>query len=155
MSSVTIAAFRTKLQSFSDSNTYPDWMVQFWLDAADMFTNEQRWGDARPFGICLYVAHFISVDALMAQEVALGGVGGLRSGAISSESGDKVSVTYDLTGTAEEGGGHWNQTVWGKRYIHMARLMGMGGLQVGVPGDDCGGASAFQGGAAWTGPMSW
>lgn len=133
MSSVTIDTFRTKLPLFEDSNVYDDITLQFWLDAADLFVGEQRWGDVRPLGIQMYVAHMITVDALMAKEVAMGGIGGLRGGMVTSESGDSVSVSYDLTGSSEADGGHWNQTVYGRRYIRMMRLMGAGPVQVGVP----------------------
>lgn len=148
MSQITIEQFRQAMPGFSDSAVFDDPSLQLWLDAADKLHHEERWGDLLTLGKQLFVAHYITVDALMAKEAGMGGIGGLRSGAITSEGGDSVNVSFDVSGTTEVDAGHWNQTVWGKRYIRLARLVGAGPVHVGAgSGGDNVSASA------WAGPL--
>lgn len=147
MSTVTIQAFRETLPMFADSNTFDDPTLQFWLDLGDKLHNADRWGDLLATGIQLFAAHYISVDAVMAKEAARGAPVGLRGGAIVSESGDSVSISFDNSGTNEDGAGHWNQTVWGKRYYRLMRLVGAGPVQVGA---ETGGVNVSS--SAWAGP---
>lgn len=137
MSSVTVTQFREQLPLFADSAVYDDPMIQFWLTFADGFVNADRWGpELRPQGICLFVAHFISRDAVMAREVAAGGVAGLRGGQIASEGVDGVNVSFNVSSTDLENGGHWNDTIWGKRYLQFSRLLGAGPVHIGIPSPD-------------------
>lgn len=148
MSQMTIEQFRQAMPAFSDSAVFDDPSVQFWLDAADKLLSAERWGDLLSLGRNLFVAHYVTVDALMAKEAGMGGIGGLRGGAITSEGGDSVNVSFDVAGAAEVGAGHWNQTVWGKRYIRLAWLVGAGPVHVGAgSGGDNVSASA------WAGPL--
>jgi hypothetical protein len=133
MSNVTVDAFRQALPTFGDSAVYDDPTVQFWLTFADNVVNRERWGDAADQGIMMFVAHFITRDAVMAREVAANGIGGLRGGMISSEGADGVQVSFNVTATDLENGGHWNDTIWGKRYLQFSRLFGAGPIQVGAP----------------------
>lgn len=150
MSSITIAQFRSALPMFADSGKYPDPDVQFWLDVADaqLLPRAERWANLLTLGMQMFVAHYITVDALMMAEGNMGGPMGIRSGAIASESGDKVSVSYDLTGTTEEGAGQWNQTVWGKRFWQLSQMVGAGPVQV---SPESGGDNVSA--SAWAGPL--
>lgn len=151
--SMTIAQFRASCGgAFKDSAVYPDPDVQFWLAAAKTLLVAERWGgedsDLYKLGTQCFVAHYITVDALMTKEATMGGVGGLRAGPIASEGGDKVNVSFDMASVSEDGGGHWNQTVWGKRYYRLARMVGAGPVQVSAEsGGDTVSASA------WAGPI--
>jgi hypothetical protein len=40
-------------------------------------------------------------------------------------------VSYDTGSIIEQGGGVWNATTYGMRWIQLANLVGMGGVQVG------------------------
>lgn len=143
---VTIAQFRDKLPAFEDSNKYPDSSVQFWLDVAVKMHNAERWGNMLDTGIVLYTAHHVVGDALAAMEGARGGAPGMRGGMIASESGADVSVSFDTTSASEKDAGHWNSTVYGRRWYRLSRLFGAGPVQVGAPS---GGDVVF---SAWAGP---
>lgn len=147
MSIVTLDQFRAAVPAMADVYRFPDPSIQIWLDAADARMNADRWGDLYTVGACMFAAHFVSGDTLMLKEGTRGGAPGLRSGAITSESGDSVSVSFDTSGTNIDGDGHWNQTIYGKRFKELSRLVGAGPVQV---GQDATGVIAS---AAWYGPQ--
>lgn len=150
MSTVTLTQFRAIYPIFEDSETYPEPQVQFFLDLADKTLNPDRWGESFSFGASLFVAHFITRYALAAKEAANGGVGGLRGGVVSSESGDSVAVSFSVSESMESDAGHWNGTEWGRQYIHFARMFGAGPMQVGA---ESGGANVSA--STWAGPPMW
>lgn len=153
MSTVTVQQFQAAFPVFSDSNKFPEPQVQFWLDLADKVHNADRWGDVLSTGIMLYVAHHLSGDYMATKEVARGGAPGLRSGVISSEGGDNVNVSFDTTIGSEEGAGHFNTTIFGKRWFALAQLHGAGPVQVGLPSGGDVMSSAWAGPpVAWLGP---
>jgi hypothetical protein len=133
MSTITIAEFRVTIPSMADSARFPDPSVQMWLDNADRLVNAERWGDNFRMGACLMAAHFLTSMALSDEEAAAGGIAGLRAGAIVSESGDSVSVSFDGSSAMEDSAGHWNMTTFGKQYLRFARMFGAGPVQVGAP----------------------
>ena len=65
---------------------------------------------------------------------------GIQTGAISKKAVDKVSMGYDAQAGLELDGGHWNLTEYGTRFLNLARMAGMGGVQV------TGGCGDFPGG---------
>lgn len=132
MAALTLTEFRAAMPAFSDPAVYDDPQVTMYLAAADKMVGDQ-WGDLRAIGMQLWTAHHLVIDALASQEAANGGVPGLRSGAIASEGGDSVNVSFDVTGSNEADAGHWNQTSYGKRFIHFARMFGAGPIQIGGP----------------------
>lgn len=146
MSTVTVQQFQTAFPAFSDSNKFPEAQVQFWLDFADQMHNADRWGGMLANGIMLYVAHHLSGDYMAMREAARGGAPGLRSNVISSEGGDNVNISFDTTSSSEEGAGHFNSTIYGKRWYALAQLHGAGPVQVGIPS----GGDVMSG--AWAGP---
>lgn len=144
--------FRTQMPAFRDSAAYPDEMINMWAGYAPMFVNAARWGDAYELGQRLWIAHQVTLDGIGNEEGARGGLVGFVRGPISSESGDKVSISYDTAAAMEEGAGHWNLTVYGLRFVQLARMFGSGALQVGPSefGPTLGGYSR-----AWPGPISF
>jgi hypothetical protein len=106
-------------------------------------------GGVLPLGVMLFVAHNLVIEAFNAQTVDVGGLPGVNKGAIASETPGSVNVSYDTAGSSIEKAGHFNLTTFGTRYIMLARMAGMGGIQVGTPG--CGPfGPGF--GAPWFGP---
>jgi hypothetical protein len=53
----------------------------------------------------------------------------VAAGMVARKTVDKVSVTYDTASAMEEDAGHWNLTVYGTRFIRLARMVGTGGMQ--------------------------
>src|SRR5208282_2001507 len=83
-----------------------------------------------------------------------GGWPGISKGAISSEAAGAVNISYDTQVTMEEDAGHWNNTVYGTRFIRICKMHGAGPVQIG-PG--LGLAGTVPGyntnvGRAWSGP---
>ncbi len=149
---VSVANFRQNFPEFVSVTTYPDAMVQFWLDIAYVMLNPTRWATALDYGIQLFVAHNLVLEAQAQKAAANGGIPGLAQGAVSSKSVDKVSVSYDVGSGAELAAGHWNLTNYGRRFIHIAMMMGAGPVQIGTPyGSD----QPLLMAGAWTGPWTW
>lgn len=124
-------AFRAAFPEFSDKARYPDAMLTFWSGLATAQVNPCRWKDQTSVGIFLYVAHEITMAAQNFQTGSLGGVPGSGSpGAISTKTIGSVSVSYDTASSSEKDAGWWNATNYGRQYIHLARLFGVGAVQL-------------------------
>ncbi len=147
---VTLADFRSGMTAFQDSNVFSDDDVIFYLDIANRTVNADRWKELYAKGVMLQVAHYATLAALARKEMAMGGVGGIRAGAISSETGDMLSVTFDASSVMSDGAGQWNATVYGRQYWQLSQLFGAGPLQSGVPGP-CDPIYA----GAWPGPVGY
>lgn len=128
---LTAAQFRQLQPGFADSSVYTDESIGGYLTLAASMLDPNRWADWRPLGMALMVAHYLSLDAREAKAAARGGIPGQASvGILSSKSIGGVSAGYETSSGAETGAGQWNMTSFGRRYIHMARLVGAGGVQV-------------------------
>lgn len=130
---ITVANFRTSFPEFTDAPKYPDSQIQFWLDVGTLLVNAERWGDLTYLGVFLFAGHNLALEYQAIKTSATGGIPGLSSGLLSSKSVDKVAAGYDTATGSEIGGGHWNLTIYGKRYYRMAKLLGAGPVQVSVP----------------------
>lgn len=126
--------FRELQPGFGDSSVYTDEAIGLYLTLAASMLDPNRWYDWRPLGMALMVAHWLSLDA---REVAIAKRGGIPGqgaiGILSSKSIGSVSASYDVSSGSETDAGQWNMTTFGRRYIHMARLVGMGGVQITGP----------------------
>lgn len=142
---------RLDFTEFSSTATYPDPLLTFWLTVASKLVNEQRWGDLYGMACELFAAHNIILEARARKDAVGGRVPGLSTGILNSKSVDKVSAGYDTSSSMELDAGHWNLTIYGQRYIRLARLHGAGPLQIGAPGPtvDAGAVSG-----AWAGPFA-
>jgi hypothetical protein len=110
---------------------YSDDAINMYLTLAASMCDPARWNDWRPLGMALMVAHWLSLDAREAATAAKGGIPGQSGiGILSSKGIGQVSAGYDVTSGTERDAGNWNLTTFGRRYIHMARLVGMGGVQI-------------------------
>lgn len=147
--SVTTTQLRGDFPALKDPSVFPDEVLNFWLTVAQQMVNLDRWGNLWSLGVELFAAHHSIIDIYNQDTVNNGGIPGLNRGAINSESAGPVNLSYDTAGSSEEGGGHWNLTTYGTRYLHTARLMGAGPIYVGT----CGMAPPFNG-PAWAGPWT-
>lgn len=151
---VTPKTFRADFPEFADLNTYTDSAITYWnkvatnlaSSGAGMF-NAARWGTALDSGVELFIAHNLVIEARAQAEANNGAPPGVSTGAISAKSVDKVSVSYDTAGSAEEGAGHWNLTVYGTRLKALINMFGMGPMTV------AGGPSPCYTRPAW--PGAW
>lgn len=128
---LSAAQFRTLIPAFNDSSIYSDDMLNLDLTLAASMLDANRWHDWRPLGMALMVAHFMSLDERENRVAKRGGVPGQGGvGILSSKSIGSVSASFDVSSGSELNAGHWNMTTYGRRYIHMARMVGTGGVQV-------------------------
>lgn len=125
MSNITPTQFRVDFPAFASLTKYPDALVSLWAGIAPLLLDETAWGDLFPIGQELFIAHNLVLDGMAGVEASRGGLVGFAKGAIASESGDKVSVTYQGTAMLE-GAGHWNMTIYGMRYWQLMRMVGTG-----------------------------
>lgn len=144
---VTVNNFRQHFPEFTDTEKFLDTTIIYWLTLALKLLNVDRWGDLLDNGAELFVAHNIALEAKALQEGSTGGIPGSSTGLLSSKSVDRVSISYDTSSSLEDGAGHWNLTIYGKRYIRLARLVGMGPIHVGT------GDIVQSVGPAWPGPQ--
>ena len=129
---VTAASFRQNFPEFADASVYPDARVDFWLNFAIKRTESRRWDESgfREEGVCFLTAHYLTV-ALQAADSGDGGAG-LAAGAMTSESQsvDGVSYSNGYDGSAYAGEGQLGTTAYGRSFLDLARLIGMGGVQL-------------------------
>lgn len=144
---VTLISLRSDFPEFASTTSYPDSTVNFWIGVAGNMLIASRWGNMLSVGIELYAAHNLVLEAQAVVTTAIGGIPGIAKGPVSSEGIDKGSVSYDSVTASEDGAGNWNLTIYGSRFIRMAKMFGAGGLQIGIGYNP----NPFSGGA-WTGP---
>lgn len=130
---VTAASFRANFPAFASTTTFPDTEVNFWIALGVLLHDAGRWGNLLDFGIQLFVAHNLSLEAGSNAASAGGQTPGQIQGPLSSATVDKVSYSRDPGAAMDPANGHWNLTTYGLRYIRLVRMIGAGPLQVGVP----------------------
>lgn len=140
---VTVASFRAAFPVFSDSITYPDAQIQFYIDLGYKLHNVDRWGDILDFGVSLWVAHSLAIDS-QAQGVTPGAI----RGTVTSMSADGVSWSRDLASAVDPLAGHWNLSSYGLRWRSLVNLVGGGPLYVGAPSL----YDAYLSGSGWAWP---
>lgn len=129
----TVDGFRAAFVEFSSQASYPSPQVSFWLTAASAQLDPGRWGALLDQGTYLFTAHNLSIQAKQIKTAAMGGVPGQAAGPLNSKSVDKVSMAFDTASAAEEGGGHWNMTIYGQQYLRLAKMVGAGPIMPGMP----------------------
>jgi hypothetical protein len=127
---VTVASFRGHFSAFGDAGDYPAPDVDFWILVAAQLVNADRWGGMTDTAIELLVAHHLSLEFMAKREGELGNQPGVPRGMLSNGSVDKASWSYDTSAITEEGGGHYNSTIYGQRFYRLTRLFGAGPVQV-------------------------
>lgn len=151
----TVDQFRGSFSPIFDNvTTYPSSAITYWIMIATLLLNRGRWGCLLKFGCEQFVAHNIALEAQAAKTAAVNGVPGLAKGPISSETAGSVSLTYAVEQSSEPGGGYYNLTIYGQRFLRQARFAGAGPIQLGI---GCGGPTPGGGpfaAVAWNGPYN-
>jgi len=126
----TVSDFRRDFPQFSDATKYPDAVIEFRLNLADMLIDGSVMGSMFPYLAELFVAHYMVLNAADTASSLLGGAGGATSGVVASKSVDKVSVSYDNSSTLNADAGFWNFSRYGAEFWQMLMLFGYGGIQL-------------------------
>lgn len=138
--------FRVDYPEFASTSMYTNSQLTYYLNLAYQMLNASRWGGQLDIGAELFVAHHIALEAKSMAESENGGIPGQDPGLVNSKSVDKVSVSFDTQAIAEPDGGHWNSTIYGRRFLRLVRMFGAGPIQLGV------GYAPPNTGLAWSGP---
>ena len=129
--SFNIDQFRLDFPEFASTTKYTDAMITFWGTVGDLQLNANRWGSLRLYGLQLFVAHNVTLQAMDVASAAIpGGAPGTATGLISNQNAGSVSVGIDTQASIEDAGGNYNLTSYGRSFLRMARMMGIGGLQL-------------------------
>jgi len=120
----TPSEFRAAFPEFANKTTYPDAMVTYYAELANLTLNIERWGDFLTHGTYLFIAHYCALRAKAIADAAAGGIPG-QSGVIASKSVSDVSVSFDTNASVEAGAGIYNSTTYGRELIKIARMVGI------------------------------
>jgi hypothetical protein len=123
------AQFRADFPEFASTTDYTNAMLDFWSSIADKVVSLDKWGTLFTQGASLFVAHNLVLQRRNIN-AASGGVPGNQTGMQSSKAVGRVSVGYDNGDVALENGGAFNLTTYGMQYLQLARMIGVGGVQL-------------------------
>lgn len=124
--------------------------IALWLNVAFKMLNAQRWPDPDIYALGLeqFAAHHVVLEVLAQRDMDVGGVPGVATGMVVGKSSSDVSIAYAPQAVLELDAGHFNYTSFGLRFIHLARMMGAGPIQVNAGCGGGGNAGAYAG--PWT-----
>lgn len=125
---LNIRDFRAAFPQFTEE-LFPEAGVEFFLRLASKQLKAERWGDLLPEGMGFFVAHHLSLE----REAAASGGMAAAAGPVSSESRSVGGVSHSVTRSGiavDPAAGHWNLTVYGRRFQQLERLAGAGGAVV-------------------------
>lgn len=122
--------FRRDLPEFADIAVFPKSTLNFWIEIAEGFVSETRWGTLRAKALALFVAHNVSLSAHDIKAAHVGGIPGTAKGLTASKSLGSASISYDNSSNADPAAGHWGTTQYGQRYRQMGRLLGAGAVSL-------------------------
>lgn len=116
------ATFRAVYPVFGDLIKYAPETVDYWLATARARLNPLVWQELLDEGLALFVAHKLSL--------ATGVTAGTGTGLVSSKSIGGVSIAYNTEIGVLEGAGAYNLSAYGREFFQLARMVGMGSVQL-------------------------
>jgi hypothetical protein len=130
--SFDIEQFRLDFPEFAIGSpyTYTDEMITFWAGIGDQLLNTERWATLRTYGLELFVAHNITLQMMNIGSVAAGESPGTATGLINSQGAGGISIGIDTQAIIEKDGGDYNSTQYGRQFLRLSRIIGMGGSVV-------------------------
>ena len=143
---ITTAQFRQDYPEFASTAQYTPSAVAYWLNLAYAMLNTRRWGNQLDVAAELFAAHNLTLEVRAQAESKNGGIPGQQVGPVNSKSVDKVSIGYDTGSGIEADAGHWNLSIYGTRFIRLAKMFGAGPIQIGI------GVTPTGTGLGWSGP---
>lgn len=161
---ITPASLRADFPEFSDTTVYPDAQIAYWIAYAGLAMNQSIWGCPAPapassppttqYDLALeqFVCHHLVLEARAQAEAAKGAPPGVVTGPVTSKGVGPVSVGYATTEATEEGGGHWNTTIYGTRFYRAAKMFGNRPFYIGPCAAAFGPLLLVPQGPPWWGP---
>lgn len=117
------AQFRLDFPEFGSTTIFTDPMLTFWAGVGAKVISQDRMGDLYNQALSLFVGHNITLQAGNIKAAGSGGTPGQASGAIASKAVGQASISYETASAMEPNAGHWNQTLYGRQYIQLTRLL--------------------------------
>lgn len=157
-SAITVAQFLADVPELNTTSTtdptkvqIPTSAIQYWLNIATALLNVERWGGSTSttyyLGIEMFTAHNVILEALAQRDMDMAGIPGVATGMVAGKSAADVQINYNNAAVLELDASHYNFTVYGIRFIRLARMFGAGPIQVGI---GCGPGPLN--GPGWQGP---
>ncbi len=127
---VNVNSFRENFPEFRDTDVYTDARLSFWLNYAEKYTESNRWKASgfRLEGLQLLAAHYLTMEHDALSGSGTGAASGPLTGQSQSADGLSFSESYDCSAYA--GLGQLAATSYGRLFLDLARLVGMGGVQL-------------------------
>lgn len=132
----TVNEFRESFPVFT-LELFPDARVAFWLALAGKQLDPVRWDGLFAPGVCLYVAHQLTLEATAGKQADGSGGMDAAAGPVTAESKTVGSVSHSISrggaaaaGAANLNAGHWNLTIYGQQYWQLVQMVGAGGLHI-------------------------
>lgn len=119
-----VTALRGHFPEFANTTAYAEAVILFWYGIAEKQVIQDRWGDMYTHGLELATAHYVTLAKRNA--IKPGDAGGV----VSSKGVGDISVSYDSQAGTEKDGAQWNLTWYGREFLRLARMLGMGGMQL-------------------------
>ena len=164
---ITAASFRVDFPTtFGNQSQFPTESITYWLAIANLLLNQGYWGvppttvSSPPtslidFATEMFVAHNLVLEQQAAKAAAGGGSPGTTVGPVTNKSVGSVSLGYDVSAVIELDGGFWNATVYGQRFLRLARRVGSGPIQIGIGRPPLPFLTWLGAEGAWCGPPPW
>jgi hypothetical protein len=124
----TTADFRVAFPAFKDTIAFPSAQIDFYLSIGYKMHAPDRWGNLLDYGVMLWAAHSLSLDAQGA-----GVAPGTVRGTVTSMSADGLSWSRDISTAVDPKAGHWNLSTYGLRWRQLVNVVGAGPVYVGAP----------------------
>jgi len=156
---------------FQDQGRFPESAVSYWVAIGYLMLTQTAYGtsfwDTTPgtytppgasgprslqdHGIELFIAHNLALEVQASDASSVNATPGTVGGTISGRTVNGLTINYDPASGLEKDAGHWGLTIYGRRFLRLARLVGAVPLQIGIGCDPTGGMN----GPGWAGPPPW
>ncbi len=114
----------------------PREVLEMYVEMAHQSILKSRWHSKWRVAMGLYIAHFVTLWAMTAEDGPLTpgqlSESGESKGAVMSKSVDGVSVSYGATSADSDlvGWGSYKDTLYGQQFATLSKLVGYGGMYV-------------------------
>lgn len=122
--------FRTNFPEFASTERFPSTQITYWGNVSEKVISEKIFGDLTDHARSLFVAHNLTLQAQNVSTSSAGGMPGFNGGITASKSVGSASISYDTGSSAEEGGGSYNLTIYGKQLYRLMKTFGAGCIQI-------------------------
>lgn len=125
--------FRITFSEFSDSEIYPSPLINFWAAVGEVEIDFNRYQDLYVPALYCYVGHNLVLAAKNRLTAERGrGIPGQDTGVITSKHIEGVSKSMDVNVAATIGGGEFNLTTYGLKFLHFRKMATIGGFTTGT-----------------------